>query len=165
MDATTAHIRKVADARIAWVSKALCRSTDPDEFFARGAAQRKAAVICRHCSVVAECLAYALDNQMEFGVWGGMTERQRRALLKQHPKVAKFFAAPRWQTGVDQRKGRRMALRSQPSRAAANRAKAMVNSVEANQRRRRREPHVIDWDKAIANLLDILDDIYDERCG
>jgi hypothetical protein len=48
----------------------------------------------------------------------------------------------------------------QPS-SAAERAKAMANSVEANQRRRRREPPVIDWDKAIANLLDILDDSYD----
>jgi hypothetical protein len=53
----------------------------------------------------------------------------------------------------------------QPTRTAATRAKAMANSVEANDRRRRREPPVIDWDKAIANLLDILDDIYDERCG
>ena len=55
--------------------------------------------------------------------------------------------------------------RGQPTRAAAKRAKAMANSVEANERRRRREPPVIDWDEAIANLLDILDDIYDERRG
>ncbi|WP_424743594.1 WhiB family transcriptional regulator [Mycobacterium sp.] len=86
------------EARIAWVSKARCRSTDPDELFVRGAAQRKAAVICRHCPVLAECGADALDNRVEFGVWGGMTERQRRALLKQHPEVvswAEFFAAQR----------------------------------------------------------------------
>lgn len=86
------------EARIAWVSRALCRSTDPDELFVRGAAQRKAAVICRHCPVMAECGADALDNRVEFGVWGGMTERQRRALLKQHPEVvswAEFFAAQR----------------------------------------------------------------------
>ena len=46
----------------------------------------------------AECGADALDNRVEFGVWGGMTERQRRALLKQHPEVvswAEFFAAQR----------------------------------------------------------------------
>jgi WhiB family transcriptional regulator, redox-sensing transcriptional regulator len=64
----------------------------------RGAAQRKAAVICRHCPVITECGADALDNRVEFGVWGGMTERQRRALLKQHPEVvswAEFFAAQR----------------------------------------------------------------------
>jgi WhiB family transcriptional regulator, redox-sensing transcriptional regulator len=71
---------------------------DPDELFVRGAAQRKAAVICRHCPVILECGADALDNRVEFGVWGGMTERQRRALLKQHPEVvswADFFAAQR----------------------------------------------------------------------
>ena len=87
-----------AESRIAWVSKALCRAADPDELFVRGAAQRKAAVICRHCPVMLECGADALDNRVEFGVWGGMTERQRRALLKQHPEVvswAEFFAAQR----------------------------------------------------------------------
>jgi WhiB family redox-sensing transcriptional regulator len=87
-----------AEARIAWVSQARCRGADPDELFVRGAAQRKAAVICRHCPVISECGADALDNRVEFGVWGGMTERQRRALLKQHPDVvswADFFAAQR----------------------------------------------------------------------
>jgi hypothetical protein len=53
------------------------------------------------------------------------------------------------------------AQQGQPTRAAAKRAKAMANSVEANERRRRCEPPVINWDEAIANLLDILDDIYD----
>lgn len=76
--------------RIAWVSRALCRQSDPDELFVRGAAQRKAAVICRHCPVMQECGADALDNKVEFGVWGGMTERQRRALLKQHPDVVSW---------------------------------------------------------------------------
>jgi len=87
-----------AEARIVWVSKARCRSIDPDELFVRGAAQRKAAAICRHCPVIAECLVDALDNQMEFGVWGGMTEYQRRALLKKCPEVvswSKFLAAQR----------------------------------------------------------------------
>ena len=98
------------EARIAWVSQGLCRSADPDQLFVRGAAQRKAAaptwwdqareddVICRHCPVIVECGADALDNRVEFGVWGGMTERQRRALLKQHPEVmswSDFFAAQR----------------------------------------------------------------------
>jgi WhiB family transcriptional regulator, redox-sensing transcriptional regulator len=91
------------EARIAWVSKALCRSADPDQLFVRGAAQRKAAVICRHCPVIVECGADALDNRVEFGVWGGMTERQRRALLKQHPEVeswSAFFAGQRKQRSV-----------------------------------------------------------------
>ena len=94
----TQSITSAAKARIAWVSSARCRSTDPDELFVRGAAQRKAAVICRHCPVIAECAAEALDNRMEFGVWGGMTERERRRLLKRHPEVdswAEFLAADR----------------------------------------------------------------------
>ncbi|OBA78274.1 transcriptional regulator [Mycobacterium sp. 1164966.3] len=77
-----------------WVAKARCATTDPDELFVKGAAQRKAAVICRDCPVVQQCGAHALDNHVKYGVWGGMTERQRRALLKQHPEVvswADFF--------------------------------------------------------------------------
>ncbi len=70
-----------------WVSKALCRTVDPDDLFVPGAAQRKAAQICGHCPVRLECAVDALDNQVEFGVWGGMTERQRRVLLRQHPDV------------------------------------------------------------------------------
>jgi WhiB family transcriptional regulator, redox-sensing transcriptional regulator len=104
MHVITADIGRVAEPRIAWVSKARCRSTDPDELFVRGAAQRKAAVICRHCPVIAECLADALDHQMEFGVWGGMTERQRRVLRKQHPEVlswSEFLAAQRNHRNVD----------------------------------------------------------------
>ena len=84
-----------SERRVAWVSKALCRSADPDELFVRGAAQNRAAVICRNCTVVAECLADALDNRIEFGVWGGMTEFQRRKLLRQHPEVkswSEYFA-------------------------------------------------------------------------
>lgn len=84
--------------RLEWVSRAACRDSDPDSLFVRGAAQRKATNICRHCPVMYECLADALDNRVEFGVWGGMTERQRRALLKQYPDVASwadFFRAHR----------------------------------------------------------------------
>ena len=92
-----------AEARIAWVTQARCRAVDPDQLFVRGAAQRKAATICRHCPVLMQCGADALDNRVEFGVWGGMTERQRRALLKQHPEVeswADFFEAQRHQASV-----------------------------------------------------------------
>lgn len=87
-----------SEARLAWVAQARCRGGNPDDLFVRGAAQRKAATICRHCPVQLECGADALDNRVEFGVWGGMTERQRRALLRQHPEVtswASFFEAQR----------------------------------------------------------------------
>ena len=75
------------EARFEWVSQAHCRAIDPDELFVRGAAQKQAARICRHCPVVLQCAAEALDTRMEYGVWGGMTERQRRALLSRHPEM------------------------------------------------------------------------------
>jgi len=80
----------VTEGERAWVDKALCKTADPDELFVRGAAQRRAVAICRHCPVVRECGADALDNQVEHGIWGGMTERQRRALLKEHPDVVSW---------------------------------------------------------------------------
>ena len=73
-----------------WPSRAACRATDPDELFVQGAAQNKVKVICRGCPVRAECLADALDNRIEFGVWGGMTERERRALLRRRPNVTSW---------------------------------------------------------------------------
>ncbi|PTR44495.1 transcription factor WhiB [Rhodococcus sp. OK611] len=70
-----------------WVERALCRTEHPDQMFVRGAAQREAATLCRRCPVIVQCGIEALDNAIEYGVWGGMTERQRRALLKRHPNV------------------------------------------------------------------------------
>lgn len=68
-----------------WAPRAACRQSSPDELFVRGAAQNDAKQVCRACPVRTECLAEALDNQIEWGVWGGMTERERRALLKRQP--------------------------------------------------------------------------------
>lgn len=53
---------------------ARCLRHSPDELFVRGAAQQQAKMVCQRCPVIAECLAEALDNRTEFGVWGGMTE-------------------------------------------------------------------------------------------
>ena len=80
----------MAEGDRSWVLKARCRASDPDELFVQGAAQRRAVVICRHCPVMQQCGADALDNKVEFGIWGGMTERQRRTLLKRHPEVASW---------------------------------------------------------------------------
>lgn len=62
-----------------WQSRARCRGLDPDEFFVRGAAARAVAKMCDRCCVRDSCLSYAISNGIDFGVWGGMTERQRRA--------------------------------------------------------------------------------------
>ena len=73
-----------------WTTRAACKGTDPDELFVQGAAQNRAKLICRGCPVRTECLADALDNGIEFGVWGGMTERERRALLRRRPEVTSW---------------------------------------------------------------------------
>jgi WhiB family transcriptional regulator, redox-sensing transcriptional regulator len=70
-----------------WVSLAACRNADRDMLSVQGAAQNRAKAVCMGCPVRTECLADALDNRVEFGVWGGMTERERRALLRRRPNV------------------------------------------------------------------------------
>jgi WhiB family redox-sensing transcriptional regulator len=73
-----------------WASRGACRSTNPDELFVQGAAQNRAKAVCMGCPVRTECLSDALDNHVEFGVWGGMTERERRALLRRRPNVTSW---------------------------------------------------------------------------
>ncbi len=79
-----------------WASLAQCRQSQPDELFVRGAAQNRAKQLCAGCPVRTECLSEALDNQIEWGVWGGMTERERRALLRRRPDVTS------WRTLLEQ---------------------------------------------------------------
>jgi WhiB family redox-sensing transcriptional regulator len=74
-----------------WRVNASCREQDPDGLFVRGKEQRKAKMVCIACPVRTECLAEALDGRIEFGVWGGMTERERRALLRRRPDVTSWF--------------------------------------------------------------------------
>ncbi|WP_422631921.1 WhiB family transcriptional regulator [Pseudokineococcus basanitobsidens] len=69
---------------------AACRGVDPDALFVRGAEQNSAKQVCRLCPVRVECLADALDSRTEHGVWGGMTERERRALLRRRPEVGSW---------------------------------------------------------------------------
>jgi WhiB family redox-sensing transcriptional regulator len=76
-----------------WSQRGVCsRAAEPDALFVRGSAQQAAKQVCIRCPVIAECLADSLDNQTEFGVWGGMTERERRALLKRQPHVVSWRA-------------------------------------------------------------------------
>jgi WhiB family redox-sensing transcriptional regulator len=65
-----------------WEDRALCRTVDAEIFFATGATQEyRAKVVCKTCPVRAECLAYALRYRVEHGVWGGLTDRERRRVL------------------------------------------------------------------------------------
>ncbi|MER7688324.1 WhiB family transcriptional regulator [Streptomyces sp. NPDC097610] len=73
-----------------WSERAACRTADPEELFADSTAQNKAKAVCFGCSVRTECLADALDQRIDHGVWGGMTERERRALLRRRPAVTSW---------------------------------------------------------------------------
>ena len=70
-----------------WPAVAACQGSRPDELFVRGAEQHRVKQVCMTCPVRTECLAEALDDRIEWGVWGGMTERERRALLRRRPNV------------------------------------------------------------------------------
>ena len=73
-----------------WAERAACLNRDPDELFVRGTAQNRAKMICAPCPVRRECLAEALDNRISIGIWGGMTERERRTLLRRRPDVTSW---------------------------------------------------------------------------
>ncbi len=71
-----------ADAQ-SWQEQALCAETDPEAFFPeKGGSTREAKKICTGCEVKAECLEYALANDERFGIWGGLSERERRRLRR-----------------------------------------------------------------------------------
>src|SRR5215217_5075313 len=66
-----------------WQERALCAQTDPEAFFPeKGGSTRDAKKVCLTCEVRGECLEYALMNDERFGIWGGLSERERRKLKK-----------------------------------------------------------------------------------
>ena len=72
------------DQALAWQADALCAQTDPEAFFPeKGGSTRDAKRICTTCDVRGECLEYALNNDERFGIWGGLSERERRKLKRQ----------------------------------------------------------------------------------
>mgnify|MGYP000911190571 FL=1 len=71
------------DNALAWQTDALCAQTDPEAFFPeKGGSTRDAKRICTLCDVRGECLEYALQNDERFGIWGGLSERERRKLKR-----------------------------------------------------------------------------------
>jgi len=68
---------------LAWQERALCAQTDPEAFFPeKGGSTREAKRVCASCEVREECLEYALANDERFGIWGGLSERERRKLKR-----------------------------------------------------------------------------------
>ncbi len=82
------YMQEFAGARpgadeVDWHEKALCAQTDPEAFFPeKGGSTREAKKICTGCEVRAECLSYALAHDERFGIWGGLSERERRRLKR-----------------------------------------------------------------------------------
>lgn len=66
-----------------WQERALCAQTDPEAFFPeKGGSTREAKRVCLTCDVRGECLEFALTNDERFGIWGGLSERERRKLKR-----------------------------------------------------------------------------------
>ena len=77
-------IDALAIGELSWQDYANCRGADADLFFPeRGASTRKAKAICNACEVREECLDFAITNGEKFGIWGGMSERERRRVRRQ----------------------------------------------------------------------------------
>jgi WhiB family transcriptional regulator, redox-sensing transcriptional regulator len=68
---------------LSWQERALCAQTDPEAFFPeKGGSTREAKRVCLSCEVRSECLEYALAHDERFGIWGGLSERERRRLKR-----------------------------------------------------------------------------------
>ena len=72
-----------AEGEAGWQERSLCAQTDPEAFFPeKGGSTREAKKVCVSCEVRVECLEYALANDERCGIWGGLSERERRKLKK-----------------------------------------------------------------------------------
>ncbi len=76
--------------KLSWQDFANCSGADQDLFFPeRGASTRKAKSICAACTVKVECLEFAITQGERFGIWGGLSERERRKIRRQRALIAK----------------------------------------------------------------------------
>ncbi|MEV5430459.1 WhiB family transcriptional regulator [Streptomyces sp. NPDC052701] len=79
----TMHIDTITTSGPDWQQEALCAQTGADFFFPEpGSSVREAKRICGMCPIRSACLEYALDNDERFGVWGGLSEKERLALRR-----------------------------------------------------------------------------------
>lgn len=77
-------VEALAQGELSWQDYANCRGADADLFFPeRGASTRKAKSICGACEVRGECLDYAIEMGEKFGIWGGLSERERRRVRRE----------------------------------------------------------------------------------
>jgi len=68
---------------MSWADSGRCAGFDPELFFPeRGQDAGPAKALCRECPVRSQCLSWAIDSGQKYGIWGGMTESQRRRLRR-----------------------------------------------------------------------------------
>ena len=101
----TALMRRpvVRAASDAWKDAGVCQTVDPDTFFPEGrgaqleARTAEAKAVCMVCPVRPECLAWALETRQDFGVWGGLSEDERRSLIrKSQQRLRPLRPTPQW---------------------------------------------------------------------
>ena len=82
-----------------WRDDAICRHTDPALFFPVGTTGNalvqidRAKEVCGQCDAAADCLDFALDTNQDSGIWGGLTEEERRVIRRQRVAVARAARA------------------------------------------------------------------------
>lgn len=85
-DEQVGQLEDLLDTPPEWQDRALCSQTDPEAFFPeKGGSTREAKRICGRCDVKGDCLEYALGHDERFGIWGGLSERERRRLKRHLP--------------------------------------------------------------------------------
>lgn len=79
----TSTIAEIVGNAPEWQERGLCNQTDPEAFFPeKGGSTKYAKRICSLCEVKADCLEFALAKDERFGVWGGLSERERRKIRR-----------------------------------------------------------------------------------
>lgn len=77
-----------------WRTRAACGNEDPDLFFPNGTTSiavdqaEEAKAVCRRCPVAGQCLGWALETGQESGIWGGLTEQERRRMFRLRTRKA-----------------------------------------------------------------------------
>ncbi len=112
-----------------WTMRAKCRGME-DALFPEASDQKRARLLCSGCPVRFECLAEALDNRIEWGIWGGMTERERRLLLRQHTDVTSWSSVLVGQDGkqADAGQDQSLSAKRSPTRRSAARSVTSVGN-------------------------------------
>lgn len=83
-DALALILGDEAEEELTWQGDALCAQTDPEAFFPeKGGSARVAKAVCAQCTVRQECLEYALSHDTQYGVWGGLSPKQRQRIIEQ----------------------------------------------------------------------------------